>query len=76
MNGLKVKLMSNTPNLASMYEAYANGTLEEYCTEHDLDFVLLNIMLRELPNAVAYSFIHGEPDYDKFMEKKKRVNQR
>lgn len=68
MNGLKVKLMSNTPNLASMYEAYANGTLEEYCTEHDLDFVLVNMVMKHWPTALAHGIIHGWPTTEQVEE--------
>jgi len=40
-------------NLDEMYAAKANGTLKEYCELYDLDYVMLNMVLRELPNVMA-----------------------
>jgi hypothetical protein len=40
-------------NLEEMYSAKANGTLKEYCELHGLDYVMLNLVLREFPNAFA-----------------------
>lgn len=56
------------PNLDEIYSAYKNGTLKEYCEIHDLDYVLLNLVMREWPNAIAHSII-GNTDRDNIDEK-------
>lgn len=48
-------------NLDEAYKAYEEGTLEEYCKERDLDHVMLGMVLRELPNAMAYSVMGVTP---------------
>ena len=48
-------------NLDEAYNAYKEGTLEEYCKERNLDHVLFGMVLRELPNAMAYSVMGVSP---------------
>ena len=56
------------PNLDTMYSAYLDGTLQDYCTKHDLDFVLVNMVMKHWPTALAHGIIHGWPTTEQVEE--------
>lgn len=51
-----------------MYSAYLDGTLQDYCTKHDLDFVLVNMVMKHLPSFMAHGIIHGRPTTEQVEE--------